>query len=75
MDEFFKDCLKKALKNGELPGHTKIGDVLVSLLTIMVGTLIAGKVADVSDLKYHYQRHLQMLWRELGAKKTLRITK
>jgi len=71
MDEFFRDCLEKASKNGELPVNSgRIDNVLVSLLTIMIGTLIAVKFGhDAKNLKNHYQRHLHMLWHELGIKK------
>ena len=69
IDEFFMACMEGALKNGELPGSVNIDDALVSLITIMVGTMIAVKFTDIKDIKYQYKRQLQILWKELGAKK------
>lgn len=69
MDEFFRECMEGALKNSEISENVKIDNAVVSLLTIMVGTLIAVKFNDVKSLKYHYLRHLQLLWTELGVKK------
>jgi len=75
IDEFFIECMEGALKNGELPGSVNIDNILVSLVTIMVGTMIAVKFSDsvkfgdVKSLKNHYLRQLRMLWTELGIKK------
>ena len=69
IDEFFRECMEGALKNGELPGSVNIDDALVSLITIMVGTMIAIKFADTKDIKHHYRRQLQVFWTELGVKK------
>jgi len=75
IDEFFRECLEGALENGELPGSININNVLVSLMTIHVGTLIAVKFSDIvksrdiKSVKYHYLRQLQILWADLGVKK------
>jgi len=69
IDEFFRGCMEGALKHGELPGSVDIDDALVSLLTIMVGTMIAVKFTDIKDIKYQYKRQLQVLWTDLGVKK------
>jgi len=69
IDEFLRECLEGALKNGELPGSVNVNNALVSLLAINVGTPIAVKFSDIKSVKYHYLRHLQMLWAGLGAKK------
>jgi len=69
MDEFLKKCLEGALKTGELPENVNIDNALVSLLTIMVGTMIAIKFNNVKNIKYQYLRQLQILWTELGVKK------
>ncbi len=74
IDEFFRDCLEGARKNGECPGNVNIDDVLVSLMVIHIGTLIAvkvsavGKFGGVKSVNYHYLRQLQLLWAELGVK-------
>ncbi len=69
MEDFLRECLAGALKNSELPAKTNIADTLVSLMTIMVGTMIAVKFNDIRNIKYQYQRQLQMLWKESGAGK------
>jgi len=69
MDEFFRECMEGALKTGELPGNVNIDNALVSLITIMVGTMIAVKFSDVKNIKYQYLRQLRILWKELGVKK------
>ncbi|MCK9623096.1 MAG: TetR/AcrR family transcriptional regulator, partial [Methylobacter sp.] len=47
IDEFFRRCMEGALKNGELPGSVNIDDAVVSLITIIVGTMIAIKFNSV----------------------------
>jgi len=69
IDEFFRECMEEALKNGELPGSVNIDNAMVSLMTIMVGTMIAVKFSDIKNIKYQYIRQLQILWTELGIKK------
>jgi len=69
IDDFFRECMEGALKNGEIPGSVNIGNALVSLITIMVGTMIAVKFSNIKNIKYQYMRQLQILWTELGVKK------
>lgn len=69
IDEFLRECMEGALKNSELPGSVNIDNALVSLMTIMVGTMIAVKFSDIKNIKYQYLRQLQILWTELGVKK------
>jgi hypothetical protein len=73
VDDFLKECLAGAVKEGELPKDTKIDDALVSLVTILVGTLLAVKFSNAKDKTYHYRRQLQLLWGGLGAKSVKRI--
>ena len=75
IEEFLKECMEGALRNGELPRSVNIDNALVSLITIMVGTMIAVKFGDVvkfrnvKNVEHHYLRQLQMLWTALGVKK------
>jgi len=69
IDEFFRKCLEGALKNGEFPRNVNIDNALVSLMTILVGTMIAVKFSDIKDIKHQYLRQLRILWKELGIKK------
>lgn len=73
VDDFLRKCLIGAVKNGELPKDIKIDDVLVSLMTILSGTLLAAKFAAIKDESYHYMRQLRLLWNGLGVKKAMRV--
>ena len=73
IDDFLRECLIKAVHGGELPKNTKIDDVLVSLMTILGGTLLAAKFAVVKDRSYHYIRQLEFLWNGLGVKKGMMV--
>lgn len=68
IDDFFTNCLKAAVKNGELPKKTNIDDVRISLVTILTGTLLATKFTNSKDQAYHYSRQLDCLWKSLGVK-------
>ncbi|MCL5019421.1 MAG: hypothetical protein M1426_02945 [Patescibacteria group bacterium] len=68
IDDYFEKCLKEAVKNGELPKKTNINDVHVSLMTILGGTLLAAKFANIKDRSYHFMRQLNLLWEGLGVK-------
>ncbi|HOW35198.1 MAG TPA: TetR/AcrR family transcriptional regulator [Candidatus Omnitrophota bacterium] len=67
LDEWLKECVALALKNGELPPKTKADDVVVSLMTIITGTLLAIKFGKSNSREYHYMRQLKALWRGLGV--------
>jgi len=68
IDDFYRDCLKNALKNGELPPKTNLNDVLISLEAILGGTMVAVKLEKSSNLSYHLKRQLLLLWKGLGRK-------
>jgi hypothetical protein len=68
LDEWLKECVILAKKNGELPAEAKVNDVVVSLLTIITGTLLTTRFSNNNNRGYHYTRQLQFLWRGLGAK-------
>jgi hypothetical protein len=69
VDDFLKECLIGAVNNGELSKDIKIDDLLVSLMTILGGTLLAAKFAAIKDRSYHYMRQLRFLWSGLEVKK------
>jgi AcrR family transcriptional regulator len=68
LDDWLKECVTSALNNGELPKETNVEDAVVSLMTIITGTLLALRFSNCQSRSYHYMRQLQSLWRELGAK-------
>ncbi len=68
IDDFYRGCLKNALKNGELPPKTNLDDVLISLEAILGGTMMAVKLEKSSNLSYHMKRQLSLLWKGLGRK-------
>ena len=67
MQEFMELCLRRAAACGELPRTVNINDTVLTLMSIMVGTLIAIKFSRSKSLKRHYRRQLGMLWRGLGS--------
>jgi len=67
-DDLFREYLKGAVSNGELPKNTQINDAVVYLTAIMVGTLLAGKFEHLENKGYHYKRQLDFLWKGLGAR-------
>lgn len=69
MEEFLTDCLKGAVKNGEIPKNANIDDMVVSLVTILTGTLLATKFADKdnNNIVYHFKRQLAILWSGIGG--------
>jgi len=73
IDDFLRECLIGAVNKGELPKDIKIDDLLVSLMTILGGTLLASKFAQIKDRSYHYTRQLRFLWDGLGVKKAMRV--
>lgn len=68
LDEWFRECLIKAQTSGELPVKANINDMVISIMTIISGTLLAVKFNDSNNLSYHYKRQLQALWRDVGVR-------
>jgi len=69
IETFFKESLKDALENGELPRSINLDDLVVSLITILSGTLLATKFFGGNKKRaYHFKRQLQILWSGLGIK-------
>lgn len=67
LQEFFNACLREARQRGDLPSDAVLDDIVISLLTIMGGTLLAAKFEKIGDKAYHYTRQLRLLWKGLGA--------
>lgn len=68
LDDFLRECLKGAVRNRELRKNVQIDDILVSLITIVAGTLLAVKFEPQKNGAYHYIRQLNLLWKGLGVK-------
>lgn len=69
LDEWFRECVILAQKNGELPINTNVNDVVVSLITIISGTMLSIRFSNKDSCGYHYMRQVQALWKVLGARK------
>lgn len=67
-EEWFRECVILAQKNGEIPETVNVDDLVISLMTIMCGTLLAIRFVDSDSRGCHYTRQLQALWRGVGAK-------
>ncbi len=70
IESFFMECLKGAVKNGELPGNVNLEDAAVSLMAILAGTLLATKFSDNDNrnIVYHFKRQLRILWGGIGVR-------
>lgn len=68
LDDWLKECVVLAQKNGELSHKNNADDIVVSLMTIIIGTLLATRFSHTNNRGYHYMRQLQVLWRGLGVK-------
>ena len=68
VETVFRECLKAALKNGELPKATNLEDLVVSLMMVLSGTLLATKFAHNKGIAYHFHRQLKILWQGVGVK-------
>ncbi len=68
MDQWFRQRLVLAQKSGQLPSGANVDDVVISLMTIIAGTLLALKFTGNRTCSYHYTRQLNDLWLSLGAK-------
>jgi hypothetical protein len=70
LDKWLKEYVVKAQKNGELHPQTKVDEVVISLMTIITGTLMATRFHSDNIRGYHYMRQLQDLWKVLGVSET-----
>ncbi len=66
-DAYFKTYVERLFKAGLLPSGIKSEDLVVSLNTILIGTMLAVKFQN-TDREYHYLRQLRLLWKGLGIK-------
>ena len=73
IDEYLKSWLKDAHNKGLIPSSIDIDDLLVSLITILTGTILALKYENLKGKSYHYLRQLNILWKSLGIKYNERI--
>ena len=61
-EDYFKQLIVQAIKNGELPKKTNVYDMVVSLLTIFYGTVLALQKKEFKLLKEQYNKQLMRLW-------------
>lgn len=66
---FFRECLLNARGNAEIPADANIEDLVVSLLSILTGTLMATKFDNCDKRAYHYTRQLKILWDSIRVKR------
>jgi AcrR family transcriptional regulator len=67
-EDFFKECLQKAIQYKELPAGADIDAIVVSLKTILCGTPLALKIKNFPHTKQHFQRQLEILWKGIKGK-------
>ncbi len=66
--KFFKECLKKAIENKELPVDTNVEETVVHLKTILSGVALAVETKDFSKISEYRNKHLGLLWKALDRK-------
>lgn len=68
LEDFLYENLGEATKQGELPKGVDLNDVLVFLMTIIVGVPLAISYENFNTLGSHYKKQLSFLWKGLGRK-------
>jgi AcrR family transcriptional regulator len=68
LEDFLYKNLAEAAKQGELPTGVDLNDVLVMLMTIIVGVPLAISYEKFNTLGTHYKKQLSFLWEGLGRK-------
>jgi len=68
LEDFLYKNLAEAAKQEELPKKVDLNDVLVLLMTIIVGVPLAISYENFNTLGTHYKKQLSFLWEGLGRK-------
>ena len=66
LEDYLYKNLAEATKQGALPKKVDLDDVLVMLMTIMVGAPLAISYEHFDTLSTHYKKQLAFLWKGLG---------
>ncbi len=75
LDDWLKECVTLAQKNGEIASKIDIDDVVISLMTIVTGTLLAVRFRRKDSLRHHYVRQLKLLWKGFGVEEKCKMVK
>ncbi len=62
-EDYFKELVRTAIRNRELPKKTQVHDIVVALLTIFFGTSLALQENEFESLKEQYKKQLVRLWK------------
>jgi AcrR family transcriptional regulator len=68
LDDFLHKNLKEAAQQGELPPGVDLNDIMIFLLTIIVGVPLAISYENFNTLGPYYKKQLSFLWKGLGRK-------
>jgi hypothetical protein len=68
LEDFLHKNLKEAVQQGELPPEVNLNDIMIFLLTIIVGVPLAISYENFNTLGPHYKKQLSFLWKGLGRK-------
>ena len=69
LEDTFAALVAEAKKQGELRPEAKFADVLLALMTILVGLPLVIDGNDFSGLKSHFRSQLALLWKAVGVNK------
>jgi len=62
-EDYFKELVRTAIRNGELSKKTQAHDIVVALLTIFFGTSLALQENEFESLNEQYKKQLVRLWK------------
>lgn len=68
LEDFFYNNLKAAVQHGELPRDVNLSDIMIFLLTIIIGVPLAISYDDFNTLGSQYKKQLFFLWKGLGRR-------
>jgi AcrR family transcriptional regulator len=68
VEDYLYKNLAEAAKQGDLPKNIDLNDILIMLMTIMVGVPLAISYEKFNTLGHHFKRQLSFLWKGLGRK-------
>jgi AcrR family transcriptional regulator len=68
LEDFLYSNLEEAAQRGEMPRDVSLSDIMIFLLTIIIGVPLAISYDKFNTLGAYYKRQLSFLWKGLGRK-------
>jgi AcrR family transcriptional regulator len=68
LEDFLYSNLEEAVQGGELPRDVNLSDIIIFLLTILIGVPLAISYDKFNTLGAYYKKQLSFLWKGLGRR-------